>query len=153
MEISDDASEILVTYSIGSCIGVTMFDPVVRVGGMVHCMLPSCKLDPEKATENPALFVDTAIPELYDRVTRCGAGKSRLVVTLAGAARIIQGHGMFRIEERNLRACEEFFAQNDISIRKSCTGGYEGRTIFLNMSNGNFTVRCGGKDEVYELSE
>lgn len=65
MKISNTPGTVLVTYSLGSCIAVAIYDPLVRVGGMLHFMLPDSELDPEKAQNNPFMFADTGIPSLF----------------------------------------------------------------------------------------
>ena len=65
MKVSNDQEQMLVTYSLGSCIGVAIYDPVARVGGMLHYMLPESSLDRRKAQKNPSMFGDTGIPFLF----------------------------------------------------------------------------------------
>lgn len=54
MVVTDKADDVLVTYSLGSCIGVALYDPEACVGGMIHCMLPLSKIDPAKGKSRPA---------------------------------------------------------------------------------------------------
>jgi len=152
MALSDSEAEILITYSLGSCLGVTAFDPQIGIGGMIHSMLPVAQLDPEKAKRSPAMFVDTGVPALFNRLFNAGARKQNLMVTLTGAARVLKGYGKFRIGERNLEVCQNILSKNGIPVCVNDTGGEESRTIALNVRNGIFTIRCGGKDTVYELS-
>ena len=67
------ADERLVTYALGSCLGITIWDPVAGVGGMLHVMLPTSEIDPEKAARNPSMFVDTGVPLLFKRSYELGA--------------------------------------------------------------------------------
>ena len=75
MVVSDSPEELLITYSLGSCIAVIIFDPVASVGGMLHYMLPESSLDPEKAKKNPSMFADTGITRLLRAATRWGPKK------------------------------------------------------------------------------
>src|SRR5476649_809063 len=84
MIVERDTDNVIVTYSLGSCLGVAVFDPVARVGGMIHCMLPLSKIDPVKAQALPAMFVDTGIPALLQACFDLGADRSRLRLSVAG---------------------------------------------------------------------
>ncbi len=70
--VSDDPEAVLVTYALGSCIAVVIHDPVSRVGGLLHYMLPESTLDQAKAQERPYMFADTGIPLLFHRPTSWG---------------------------------------------------------------------------------
>ena len=76
MIVSADPNEILVTYSLGSCIGVSVYDPEVGVGGLIHCMLPTSKLNPEKAASQPCMFTDKGVVALLHAVIGLGASRS-----------------------------------------------------------------------------
>ena len=84
--VSDDPHDTIVTYALGSCLGVVIYDPVARVGGMLHAMLPESSLSPEKAAVQPGRFVDTGVPHLFRACYRLGASKERLIVKVAGGA-------------------------------------------------------------------
>ncbi len=83
-KVSDNPMDILATYSLGSCIAVCLYDPVVIVGGMLHYQLPSSKVDQDKAQKRPFMFGDTGLRILIDRLIQMGASKSRLQVKLRG---------------------------------------------------------------------
>ena len=93
MALSKDNGDVLVTYSLGSCLGVTIYDPVAKVSGMIHCMLPLSKINDEKAHLNPYMFVDTGIPALFNAAYRLGAKKHRIVLKVAGGSRILDEKG------------------------------------------------------------
>jgi len=86
LAVSNDPDTLLITHALGSCIGVTVYDPVSKISGMLHFMLPSSKTSAEKAAEKPAMFGDTGIPLLFKSVYELGANKDRLVVCAAGGA-------------------------------------------------------------------
>ncbi len=102
MKLSRTASDVLVTYSLGSCVGVTMYEPRARVGGLIHCMLPSSAIDPEKARAKPEMFTDTGLSLLLQKLFEMGAEKKNLVVKVAGASKLLDANGVFRIGERNV---------------------------------------------------
>src|SRR6056297_104953 len=89
MQISSNPEDILITYSLGSCVGVSIYDPVLRIGGLIHCMLPLSKVDPEKAAQRPYMFVDTGVSMLLNRLYDMGLKKSRAVISVAGGAQVL----------------------------------------------------------------
>ena len=95
MKVNADGKCVLVTYSLGSCIGVAIYDPVVRVGGLLHYMLPESSLDRIKAKKNPYMFGDTGIPLLFKETYKLGAKKNRLKVIVVGGAQILDQKGLF----------------------------------------------------------
>ncbi len=89
MKVSNDSKSTLITYSLGSCIGITIYDPVVKVGGILHFMLPESSLDRAKAEKNPYMFADTGIPALFKAAYELGAKKQRMKVTVAGGSQVL----------------------------------------------------------------
>ncbi len=101
MAISDHPEDVLITYSLGSCLGITFFDPVRQIGGLLHCMLPLSQVDAQKAQANPWMFVDTGVTALLNELFQRGCRKKDIVTRVAGAARVLDGKDLFRIGERN----------------------------------------------------
>src|ERR687883_1621818 len=77
MKISSNAEDRLITYALGSCLGITVHDPVAGVGGMLHVMLPTSTIDPTKGEANPFMFVDTGVPRLFRDCMKAGAKPGR----------------------------------------------------------------------------
>src|SRR6056297_797026 len=86
MHVSDDPNETIITFALGSCLGIAMFDPVAGVGGLLHVMLPLSKADPEKAKIKPAMYVDTGLAQLLGVCYDMGASKKDIIITVAGGA-------------------------------------------------------------------
>lgn len=136
-------SETLVTYALGSCIAVTIFDPVAKVSGMLHAMLPTSSIDPAKAESNPAVFVDTGVPLLFLESYKLGAKKERLVVKVAGGACT---HGdpekdMFQIGKRNMLMLKKLLWTNNVPLAASDVAGTESRTVFMDLETGKLRIR------------
>lgn len=148
MKVSNHPEDILITYSLGSCLGLTLYDPAVRVGGMIHCMLPLSKIDKIKAQATPAMFVDTGIPALLQAMYDLGARKSRLLVNVAGCASLLDDKKLFRIGERNRTVLRKVLWKNDIMIASEDCGGTVSRTLILYIANGRTTVKSLGKVRV-----
>ena len=146
--VTTDESASLITYALGSCIGVTIYDPVAKVGGMLHFMLPSAKINPDKGNEKPAMFGDMGIPLLFKACYENGATKERLVVCAAGGAEVLSDSGNFKIGSRNRTMLRKLFWKNNILLTADDTGGSNSRTIILDMGSGQVNVRSKGTETV-----
>ncbi len=143
---ADDPRTTLVTYSLGSCIGVAIWDPKVHVGGMLHYMLPESSLSPEKAKANPAMFADTGIPALFRATYALGAGKKSLIVKIAGGSQLLDDSGVFNIGKRNYIMLRKLFWKNGILIEAEHVGGSLSRTLRLEVSTGRCTIKSRGEE-------
>lgn len=143
MWVSTEPRDVLVTYSLGSCVGVSMYDPQARIGGMIHCMLPLSSADPDKARQIPEMFTDTGVPALIEAIVKKGGARERIVAKVAGAAAPLSREGIFQIGPRNYDALRNTLARNAIPIAGEDVGGSVARTLLLYMDSGRTTVRCG----------
>ncbi|MDN5293819.1 MAG: chemotaxis protein CheD [Eubacteriales bacterium] len=133
---------ILITSGLGSCIGVCLYDPVAKIGGMAHIMLPSSEIGGTK--DNPAKYADTAVPALMELMEKQGANIRRLVAKYAGGAQMFSftnGSSFLKIGERNAEAVKEALEKAGIKILASDTGGSFGRTIEFSTETGLLLVR------------
>ena len=146
MVVTDAADDVLVTYSLGSCVGLALYDPVACIGGLIHCMLPLSKIDPAKAQKNPQMFTDTGVPSLLQSMLNMGAEKKRLVATVAGAAKPLDDKGTFKIGERNYVVLRKVLWKNNILIAAEDVGGTAARTMYLHMVDGRTTIRSNGRE-------
>jgi chemotaxis protein CheD len=151
--ISHAHEDVLVTYALGSCVAVAIYDPVARVGGLLHYMLPESALDPLKARDNPYMFADTGIPLLFRRSYEQGADKRRLVVNIAGGAQVMDEAGVFNIGKRNALALRKILWKAGVLIRSEAIGGSVSRTVRLEMGTGRVWLRTEGLQEMEMLSK
>jgi chemotaxis protein CheD len=142
--VTADADQTLVTYSLGSCIGLSLHDPVAGVGGLLHAMMPLSTADPVKAAGNPAMYTDTGVTALIQAVFDLGATRRDLIAKVAGSASQMDSSGMFRIGERNYMVLRKVLWKNDILIAGEAVGGSVSRTMYLEMASGRTLVRSGG---------
>jgi chemotaxis protein CheD len=149
-KISNTAGDVIVTYALGSCIGISIYDPVAKVGGLLHYMLPDSTLDAKKATDNPAMFADTGIPLLFKSCYKLGADKRRMIVKAAGGASILDDTNFFRIGQKNIMAMRKIFWKNNVMINAEDTGANHNRTVRLEMTSGKTYVKTSG-GEMKEL--
>ena len=145
MKASNDLESELVTYSLGSCIGITIYDSIARVGGMLHFMLPDSSLDPVKAQKSPYMFADTGIPLLFKATYKLGAKKQRMKIVVAGGSQVLDQNGFFNIGKRNYMAVRKIFWKNNVMIDYQDVGGSVNRTIRMAVKNGSVSLKVSGK--------
>lgn len=145
MKVSRNPKDVLVTYSLGSCVGVAFYDPVAFVGGLAHCMLPLASIDAKKAAARPCMFVDTGIEALLKTMFASGATRQNLVAKVAGAGSPLGKEEIFRIGQRNLTMVRKILWKNSIRIGGADVGGTAARTLSLRMHDGRTMVRIQGK--------
>ena len=134
---------ILRTTGLGSCVGLTLYDPQTKVAGMAHVMLPSSDIARENQI-NVAKYADTALPVLVDKLVDIGASKRRLIAKMAGGAQMFAFAGSgdtMRIGPRNVESCKEMLKKLGISLLSEDTGANYGRTIEINSETGILTIR------------
>lgn len=140
--------EKIITIGLGSCVGVTLYDPINKIGGMVHIMLPNSK--EIKNNDNVAKFADTGIPKLLQEVIKKGAKKNNIVAKMAGGAQMFNlstNNNALRIGDRNIIATKKILQELNIPIKANDTGQNYGRTIILDLNTGGLLVRSIGKSE------
>ncbi len=145
MKVSHDIDSVLITYSLGSCIGVSIYDPVAKVGGLLHYMLPDSNLDKGKAQKNPYMFADTGIPNLFKAAYKLGAVKQRMKVIVVGGAQVLDQKGFFNIGKRNHMALRKIFWKNKVMIDYEEVGGNVNRTIKLQVQDGVSWLKVSGQ--------
>jgi len=150
MKVSNKPDDVLITYSLGSCIGVVVWDPVAKVGGLLHYMLPDSSLDKEKAEAKPFMFADTGIPRLFKETYKFGAIKNRLIVKAVGGSQIMDNAGIFNIGKRNQAVLRKMFWKNQIMLAKEDVGGTGNRTVSLEIGTGITHLKVSGIGE-FEL--
>ena len=147
MKVSNDPNSVIITYSLGSCIGLAVYDSVARVGGLLHLMLPESGIDPAKAQKNPYMFADTGIPTLFKSAYKLGAKKQRMRVIVVGGAQVLDQKGFFNIGKRNNMAVKKMLWKNNVIIDHEDVGGNVNRTIKLAVKNGQTWLKTSGKGE------
>lgn len=146
-KVSDNPQTELVTYALGSCVGVMIHDPVTKVSGLLHFMLPESGIDREKARENPYKFADTGIPLLFHSAYAKGAEKSRLVVSVAGGAQMMDEAGLFNIGKRNCLAMRKIFWKAGVLVHAEDLGGMNSRTVRLEVNTGKVSLCVAGEKQ------
>jgi len=140
----------MMTFALGSCVGIVLYDPVSKIGGLAHVMHPNSERVPNNT--NRAKFVDTAVELMLSRMAKKGAQRSRIVAKIFGGARMFQSisasPGVMQIGEENVKATRKELAERNIPIVAESTGGEKGRTVFFDVASGKVTVKdAQGKQE------
>lgn len=138
----------IISYGLGSCVGIALYDSQTKVGGLAHIMLPDSTQ--ARATDNTAKFADTAIPVLLDQIIRLGAVKNRVTAKIAGGSQMFaftQTTDVMRIGDRNVEAVREVLKSVSIRIIAENVGGNYGRTVELLLDTGIFVIKTVNKGE------
>ena len=145
MKASADRGALLITHSLGSCIGLVAWDPHVAVGAMLHFQLPDSTNHGKRAQENPFMFADTGIPLFLKGLYALGANRGRIVVGMFGGANMLDDEELFKIGTKNARATKKILWQHAISITHEDVGGRSSRTLSLEVGSGMIGLRRDGK--------
>jgi len=147
MKIGRDA-DLIVTHALGSCLGLVVHDPVERVGGLLHAMLPLSKINPAKAEANPYMFVDTGVPVLFKALYEIGGLKSRMVIKAAGCGNPLGKNEIFKIGERNHTILKKLLWKNNILLETEDVGGTASRTLHFDVATGQTVISSNGKKRI-----
>ena len=146
LAVSDQPGAELVTYSLGSCVGVVIHDRSAGVGGLLHLMLPESNLNPDRARRQPGVFADTGLPLLFKQAYQLGAKKGRMRVVLVGGSQVMDSSGHFNIGKRNYTAVRKIFWRNNVLVDKEDVGGNVNRTVGLSVATGQVWVKTIGQE-------
>lgn len=149
LKVSNVPGERLITYALGSCLGIVVHDPVVNVAGMLHVMLPTGTIDPAKMAEKPAMFVDSGVPLLFKECYKLGAKKERMQVKVAGGAHAgaNEEDDRFQIGKRNMIALRKLLWKNGVMVHAHDTGGVQtSRTMWVEVTSGEVTLKINGAE-------
>ncbi len=149
LKVSQNPVETLVAFSIGSGIGITIYDPITQTGGLLNIVLPdSSMMSPPKAQFHPLMFADTGLAVFLDALHDLGAQTEHLKVVLAGGAQIMDHSDVMNIGRKNHQAVTSFLDDKHVSIHYADIGGIFLRTLRLDMRNGENLIQVLGQSEV-----
>ncbi len=139
----------VMTLGLGSCVGIAIRDPMIKVGGLVHIMLPNSK-EITSGQHNIAKFADTGIEELVRQLELMGARRARMVAKIAGGANMFNFQGtnsVGQVGERNAEAARAKLRELKIPLLADDTGANYGRTVIFFPETGDYHIRAVGKPE------
>jgi chemotaxis protein CheD len=132
--------QILTTFGLGSCVAVMLYDPVAKVGGMNHFLLPT-ESSSSRGKKNPAKFSDSGIEILLRKINDLGGKKERLVAKLVGGANMFPSLTKNSIGQKNVDAALKILNKHSITVSSMDTGGNWGRSVEFHLSDGNVIVK------------
>ena len=138
----------IITYALGSCIGIALYDPMIKLGALVHIMLP------ERVNSDANIFkyADSGVKETLRKLYAYGAVKHRMTAKIAGGAKMFDMKGkssaMGNIGERNAQMVKRVLMQEGIRIVKEDTGANYARTMSIDLASGMVLVKTFGRPEL-----
>ncbi len=140
----------LTTLGLGSCIGIAIYDPVSRVGGLAHIMLPSIKSAPSSTKAlNPAKFGDSGVEVMLKELINKGASRSRMVAKIAGGAHMFNFQNsadFMKVGENNYQSVIKALKENNVRIVAEDCGKNYGRTVTLDLADGKYYIKAVGQE-------
>jgi len=139
----------LITYALGSCIGICLYDPMVKLAALIHIMLP---INMEAGRKNTMKYADTGIKETLRQMEAKGAKRIRITAKIAGGAKMfdVPGNGSLgNIGQRNIECVRLTLKRENIKIVAEDLGGSVARTLSFNAADGQGCIRSYGKPEMY----
>lgn len=144
LEVVRAEAGVIVTHALGSCLGVTVFDPTARIAGMLHAQMPTSLKSPDLARSDPARFVDLGMDLMLRRCQELGGDRRRLRLAVAGAANMSGSTSpLFDIGQQNLTALRKVLWRVGLLIAAEDTGGAHPRTMYIDVASGRTTVQTG----------
>lgn len=137
----------LITYALGSCIGLCFHDPKLRLGALLHIMLP---LNMEAGRTHPMKYADTGIKETLKQMEAKGASRSRMTVKIAGGAKMfeVSGAGLGNIGQRNIESVHTILKRENIRLVAENIGGTVARTLLFDVGSGQGCIRSYGQKDI-----
>jgi chemotaxis protein CheD len=148
LHASANPDHTLLTYALGSCIGLVIHDAKVRVGGLAHIQLPDSVGSNNRDAESVWAFADRAVPELLQRVYALGANKRNLKIVLIGGASVLDPENFFQIGRKNYLAVKKHLWRDGYIISAEAVGGTDWRTVRLEVGSGRVEVQTNKGREV-----
>jgi len=142
------AQDLLLTQPLGCCLGLTVYDPATRIGGLLHAMLPLSKINLVKAKINPFMFVDTGIPALFEKLHEQGVLKAHMVVKAVGCGNPMGKKEVFKIGKRNYHVLQEMLVKAGIRLTAEDVGGTASRMAQLDLATGQTLISSNGTERV-----
>jgi chemotaxis protein CheD len=151
IKISRNPDDVIVAFGLGSCLGIGIYDPILRLGGMLHAVLPHNNVD--GSDKFSPKYVDTGIAGLLEQLQKEGLNRARMIVKMAGGANMLNIGGNsspFDIGTRNIEIARQTFRLLNIKVSSEEVGGQTGRTVRMYIPDGKMTLRMmGGKEKEF----
>lgn len=143
MKITRKRGDLLITHSLGSCLGLTAYDPNAGIGGLIHCLLPRAS---RAEVPNPYMYVNLGVPYMIRKMVKLGCTREYLVFKAAGCGRMMNMLSQFDTGAQNQAMLEALFEKNSVKLAAIDTGGSIPRTMSLDMETGRVAIASQGKE-------
>jgi chemotaxis protein CheD len=144
LAVSQDPTVLLCTSPLGACLGIAIYDPTVKAGGLLHCLLPDSTLDPRRAAAQPGLFLDTGMKALLERAGKLKATRENMRVFVAGAAQIMDEMTLLNIGRFNSDFLAQLLSRLGLNVCGESLGGRTSCSMELAVGTGKVQLRfCG----------
>jgi len=146
MKISGNDPDMLITYALGSCLGIAVYDFSLKRAGLLHCMLPDSSIDRNKAAGNPCMYVDSGMKVLLDNFYQNGSLKKNLIIRVAGgsSSKVNEEEDFFKIGHRNFVSLRKYLWNEGLMLKAYDVGGYGSRTVTLEVESGKMLIKAKG---------
>ena len=141
------SSGMLITYALGSCIGICLYDQKIKLGALIHIMLP---LNMEPGRKNTMKYADTGIRETLKMMEAKGASRSRITAKIAGGAKMfeIKGGSLSNIGQRNIESVHTILRQEGVRLTAENVGGTVARTLLFDVASGQGCIKSYGRQDI-----
>lgn len=143
--VVQNQNAMLRTPPLGACLGISVYDPVAKVGGVLHSLLPDSGIDPARALSRPGMFLDSGLAALLLRAKQLGARLENLAVCVAGGARILDETSYFNIGHRNFEVLTGLLGELGLAPKAQEVGGLSNRSMQLNAATGEVRLKISGQ--------
>lgn len=155
MKLSKNPDDQVITYSLGSCLGVVLYDKGIKAAALLHVMLPDSSIErvpKDSSFFNSYKFVDTGIPKMIEEFQKLGAAKGTTKLAVFGGARVFKSKDHFNIGKRNYVALRKTIWKFGLLIAKEHVGGDVHRTVSIDVETGIITLDVNKQETVtYQL--
>ena len=149
--VVQNQNTVLRTPPLGACLGVSIFEPVAKVAGIMHSMLPDSGIDPARGVSRPGMFLDTGLASMLVRARELGAKLENLVVCVAGGARILDETSYFNIGHRNFEVLTGLLNELGLKLKAQEVGGLSNRAMLLSAATGEVRLKISGQGKLKTL--
>lgn len=146
-KVGRGADDTVITYALGSCVGLALYDPGTQVGGILHIMLPDSQFRTGGAAINPFMYADTGVEGMLRLLADRGAGRGHLVAKAAGGANMLRHSSILDIGKRNIETTLDILKRERIPLLAQSLGGTVGRSMQISLDDGTVCVRLLGVGE------
>jgi chemotaxis protein CheD len=153
--ISHNQNEQFIACGLGSCIGLTMYEPECKIAGMAHLVLPDSKVS-SKEEPLPGKFVDSGFDYLLENLVKLSASPDKIIVSIAGGAQMLNlknNINVLNIGLRNITAVKSAIEKNNLKLNIQDVGGNKGRTMKIDSTTGIVSIKTIGNCESIIIGE